>query len=295
MLWAPAGLGKTMLSLTLALAVAGGGSVFGWTSPRPRRVIYLDGEMHIQDLWDRLKMLAPTIEGLDIKAADANLTVISRQFQGANVRFPDLAQATDQDTVIEHARRVNAELVICDNFSTLAEVPDENEASAMSPVLTFLMRMKQAGHATILVHHSDKTGSNYRGSSKLATTFEAIIGLHRIDGRTVGDGTGFELRFGKLRGKPSAATRDMEITLGEREDGLVWRHGPAASGEMLAVLDAARSGRYRTQRELAAALGMDTTKVSRLKARALKSGETTNAEWGACMEGAAASEENQDF
>ena len=109
--------------------------------------------------------------------------------------------------------------VICDNFSTLAEVADENEAAAMSPVLKFLMRMKQAGRATILVHHSDKTGSNYRGSSKLATTFEIIIGLHRIEGRAAGDGAGFELKWGKYRGKPTAATKDIEVTLEDVPDG----------------------------------------------------------------------------
>lgn len=110
MLWAPAGLGKTMLALTVALAVAGGGSVFGWTSPKPRPVLYLDGEMHIQDLRDRLAMLAPTVAGLDIEAAERNLTLIARQFQEAEVRFPDLAKAEDQDLVLAHAARVGAEL-----------------------------------------------------------------------------------------------------------------------------------------------------------------------------------------
>ena len=285
MLWAPVGLGKTMAALTLALAVAGGGSVCGWTAPKPRPVLYLDGEMHIQDLYERLEMLAPTIEGLDAEAVLRNLVVLSRTDQDADARFPDLATPDGQDAVLSRAAGMRAEWVICDNFSTLAEVADENEAAAMTPVLTFLMRAKQAGIATMLVHHSDKTGSNYRGSSKLATTFEVIIGLHRLDGRATADGAGFELRWGKYRGKPSAATRDLEVTLEETEAGPRWKHGPASSCEMLALLDAVRSCRHTTQDAIAAELGWGKDKVSKLKGRAIGRGEITAVEWRVCMEG----------
>ncbi len=294
MLWAPPGLGKTMLALTLALAVAGGGTVLGWTSPKPRPVLYLDGEMHAQDLRDRLAMLTGTVEGLDAAAAGRNLTILSRQGQKADVRFPDLTKEADQGEVLKQAASTNADLVILDNFSTLAEVADENEAAAMSPVLTFLLRMKQAGRAAILVHHSDKTGSNYRGSSKLATTFEVIIGLSRLDGRAAGEGAGFELKWGKYRGKPTAGTRDIEVTLeGTPEGGVKWDHRPGSGAEMAALLDAARSGRFRTQRELAASLQMDPAKVSRLRARAVGKGEISKAEWEACMTGEGA--DNRDF
>lgn len=294
MLWAPPGLGKTMLALTLALAVAGGGTVLGWTSPQPRPVLYVDGEMHIQDLRDRLAMLSGTVSGLDVAAAGGNLTILSRQGQGADVRFPDLTKEADQDEVLRQAAGTDAALVICDNFSTLAEVADENEAAAMSPVLTFLLRMKQAGRATILVHHSDKTGANYRGSSKLATTFEVIIGLSRLEGRAAGEGAGFELKWGKYRGKPTMATRDMEVMLeGTPEGGVRWDHRPGSGAEMVALLDAVRSGRFRTQRELAEHLQMEPMKVSRLKGRAVGKGEISRSEWDACMTGEAA--DNPDF
>lgn len=286
MLWAPAGLGKTMLALTLALAVAGGGKVLGWQSPKPRPVLYVDGEMHAEDLKDRLAMLAGTVEGCDMAEAGRNLTLVSRQFQGGNVHFPDLSDMEDQDRVLRIAADARTQLVILDNFSTLCEVADENEAAAMNPVLGFLLRMKQAGRACILVHHSGKTGADFRGSSKLATTFEVIVGLHRLESRAVGDGAGFELRWGKYRGEPSAATRDMEVTLEGIEGTRQWQHRPAANAEMQALIDAVRSGQFTTQREIAAKLQWDTAKVSRMKARAIGKGEIKEVEWAACLRSA---------
>ena len=82
MLWADSGLGKTMLALSLSLAVAGGGELLGWKSEKPRAVLYVDGEMHIQDLRERLATLAGAVTGCDMGAARRNLTVLSRQDQG---------------------------------------------------------------------------------------------------------------------------------------------------------------------------------------------------------------------
>jgi hypothetical protein len=285
MLWSPTGLGKSMLAITIALAVAGGGKVCGWTFERPRRVLLIDGEMHIEDVRDRLVMLSATVDGLDVEAADRNLVVLCRQDQKPDVAFPDLATAKGQDAVIQRALHMKAELVIADNFSTLADVPDENDASAMTPVLSWLLRMKQAGIATILVHHSGKSNETYRGSSKLATTFEVIMGLHRLEGRTVADGTGFELRWGKFRGKPTTATRDAEMRLVETPEGhLEWAVAPAVQSELLALVEAVKTASFHTQRELAENLGWTPMKVSRGKKQAIAKGLITGQAWRDLME-----------
>ena len=88
MVWAAAGLGKTMLTLTMALAVAGGGEFLGWHNETPRRVLVIDGELHMEDLKDRLVMLAPTVAGLDLEAACENLRLVARQDQAARTQVP---------------------------------------------------------------------------------------------------------------------------------------------------------------------------------------------------------------
>lgn len=51
----------------------------------------------------------------------------------------------------------------------------------MKPALTLMLKLKlklkQAGIAAILVHHSNKSEDNYRGSTAIAATFEVISGL----------------------------------------------------------------------------------------------------------------------
>lgn len=303
LLWADAGLGKTMLALTVAAMVAGGGAALGWRSPAPRPILYVDGEMHAQDLRDRLKLLVPAVAGLDADAMGRNLHLLSRQLQAADVRFPDLADAegvqrgamrhrAGQDVILREAQRVGAKLLILDNLSTLADLEDENDAAAMTPVLGFLLRLKQAGIACIAVHHSGKSGLTYRGSSKLATTFECIMGLHKLDGRSVQEGTGFELKWGKLRGTPSAATRDAEVILEGAGDALRWIVQPGAGSEIDAMLDAAATGQFGTQRELAAHLGWDAAKVSRLRGQAILKGKVTQKTWEGLLTRAA---EVEDF
>jgi hypothetical protein len=302
LLWAPSGVGKSMLVNTLALAVAGGGTVAGWTAETPRKVLLVDGEMHIEDLKERLEMLAETVEGLDAGAAGENLIILSRQDQDPEARFPDLGESTapnpktkaGQDVILAKVLAMGAELVILDNFSTLAEVADENDASAMSPILSFLMRLKQANVACILVHHAGKAGNDYRGSSKLATTFEVIIGLIRPEGHPVTDGAVFELLWKKYRGRPTATTRDAEMRLGETAEGVAgWTSKPTASSEMLAVVDAVRSGSFNTQQQIADALGLSPVQVGRHKVRAVGTGEISAAEWAAGL--AAGGGEGEDF
>src|SRR5262245_50614695 len=76
MLYAPRGIGKTLLGLSIGLAVASGGPLLRWIAPNPRRVLYVDGEMPLASLQERLRAIALGLgrgipnEGFRILAAD---------------------------------------------------------------------------------------------------------------------------------------------------------------------------------------------------------------------------------
>ena len=287
MLWAAPGTGKTLLTLTLAVMVAGGGSVLGWTSPKPRRVLLCDGEMAAEDLQERVTWLLETVEGIDREAARENLAILSRNWQAPDVSFPDLGERerrggkpSGQDVVLETARRHGAELLLLDNYSTLAEVADENDAAAMTPTLAFLLRLKQARIGCILVHHSGKDGNTYRGSSKLATTFEVILGLKSLEAGAGAAGAAFRLDWTKYRREPCEAVRSREVRLTKDAEGRrMWTATATMDDEIERLREAVMSCQYPSQRAVAAALGWDATKVCRMKTKAINAGLINEKAW----------------
>ena len=57
------------------------------------------------------------LRGWTLLRQDRNLTLLARQDQAADARFPDLTKEPDQDEVLKKAASIRAELlVICDNF-----------------------------------------------------------------------------------------------------------------------------------------------------------------------------------
>ena len=165
-LWAASGVGKTMLALSLALAVAGGGTVADWSCPVARKVIYVDGEMHEQDIRDRIVALVESgaVHLPDVELALTNLKLIIRQRQEVGTPFYDLSDDASKTELLRLASAGEIGLVVLDNFTTLSDsLEDENDATQFKKVQDFFLQMKRCGVATLLVHHSNKGGKQMRG------------------------------------------------------------------------------------------------------------------------------------
>jgi len=119
LLYAAPGAGKSMLTQTLAIAVAGGGEFMGWKCATPRRVLFIDGEMNRADLQDRAKALLHSVRGTNVDDVRKNLVFLARQSQHPDTEFPDLATPEGQQSVIRHVQAGKFDLLILDNFSTL--------------------------------------------------------------------------------------------------------------------------------------------------------------------------------
>jgi len=287
MVWAPTGIGKSWFALSVALAVAGGGEVLGWKASAPARVLYIDGEMNAAEVQDRMRLLMMgAVEGLDPAAARRNLVIQCRQQQELTVAFWDMLNSVDHDALIAELTRRRFDLVLFDNFTTLSDsLADENSAGAMKPALTLLLRLKAAQIGTVLVHHANKAGDNYRGSTAIAATFEVILGLRGTDDPREDrrNSAGFIIEPDKYR-----ARRDD--TMGKRKVFLVgdrWETDGLEDVQAERVVAAVRQRLYTSQAEVAEAIGLSPATVSRAMRRAIALAMITEREREDCFKAAA--------
>jgi AAA domain len=150
-------------------------------------VLYVDGEMHIGDIQERARLLMDAVPDISRTKAKSNLQFLARQQQDPTIDFPEISDAKPgggQERILEKVLDGRFDLLILDNFSTLGRVADENAASSFDDIQSFLLKLKTEKVATILVHHTGKSGGGdaYRGSTKLAATFEIMLHLKRYAG-----------------------------------------------------------------------------------------------------------------
>ena len=86
MIYGPRGIGKTHVALGIACSIAAGSSFLGWTAPKPRRVIIIDGEMPAAVLQQRLAE-AVTRGNYDIEPDNLRICAADLEPDG----LPDLA------------------------------------------------------------------------------------------------------------------------------------------------------------------------------------------------------------
>jgi hypothetical protein len=249
----------------------------------------VDGEMTERTVQERLRTLlhSGAIEGLDREAAGQNLKIESRQGQALTVDFHDLLNLEHQDRLLDELRRDRVDLVIFDNFTTLSDsLGDENSAGAMKPALTLMLKLKQAGIAAILVHHSNKSEDNYRGSTAVAATFEVILGLKRAEDPRVDRrySAGFLIKADKFRARRDDTMEDRRAFL----IGGKWELDGVEDQQATRVVQAIRLRRYVNQREIAAALGINQATVARALKRAVNLGLITEKEVEECAKAARA-------
>jgi AAA domain len=251
------------------------------------RVLYVDGEMHIGDIQERAQLLLDAVPGINRTKATSNLTFLARQQQSAAVSFPEITDASvggGQDLILQKVLDGKFDLVVLDNFSTLGRVPDENAASSFDDIQAFLLRLKTEQVATLLVHHTGKTtkdgSSTFRGSSKLAATFEIMVRLERYLGdvkqrgrveRPKYDEAHFSVHWDKLRGLRTVGKVIAKLTTKERQGHAVehWEFTTSLDG-LHYVKQALEEGLLINQTEMATCLGRSPPAGKRIVEQGIK-------------------------
>jgi hypothetical protein len=236
--------------------------------------------MHIADIQERARQLRHGLPKLDKSAADKNLYFLARQHQGAGIQFPSITEQAGQSFILDRLMKQKVDLVVLDNFSTLGEVEDENAASSFNAIQQFLLQLKVQEVATMLVHHTGKAEDNFRGSSKLAATFETIIQLERPQAlvrRLPGGGwisrpvqsehgeAKFRVRWDKVRAGSKAPPRAVVarlVTQSEEFGGELtgtWEYETAYLDTLDEIAERLPAGEFVTQKEIGDFFGVSGT------------------------------------
>jgi putative DNA primase/helicase len=128
MLYAPRGLGKSWLALSIGLAVASGVPLLRWSAPRQRRVLYIDGEMPLISLQERLKAICLPF-GTDIPNDGFRILAADQIDGGINLSTED--GQCSLEPLLE-----GVDLLILDNLSTLCTATSESACHERNPSTT---------------------------------------------------------------------------------------------------------------------------------------------------------------
>jgi putative DNA primase/helicase len=266
MLYAPRGIGKSWLGLSIGLAVAGGGSLLRWKASEPRRVLLVDGEMLLADLQGRLALISNGFGG-DIPRGGFQILAADQTETGIN-----LASSEGQLALERHLEGID--LVILDNLSTLLASGSEGASDAWLPMQNWLLRLRRKGIAVLLIHHAGTNGRQ-RGTSRREDALDTVIALRRPADYSPEEGARFEVHIEKARTLAGDGTSPFEATVEAFEietgkPGIRWvaRDLKPPIFQQAAAL----FGRGLSVREVKKALGISHGEAGRLRVRAAAQG-----------------------
>jgi putative DNA primase/helicase len=262
MLYAPRGLGKSWLALSIGLAVASGQSLLRWSAPRQRNVLYVDGEMPLVSLQERLKSISAGF-GVDIPNDAFRILAADQVEQGINLSAKEGQRSLDP-------LLKDIDLVILDNLSTLATTTSESASDAWVPMQNWLLRLRRQGVSVLLVHHAGTNGRQ-RGTSRREDALDTVIALRRPEDYSPEQGARFEVHFEKLRNRVDGiGAVPFEARVENVETGISWSLSDLKPPLLLQAAELFGDG--LTVRDVAATLRISKSEAGRLRLRALAEG-----------------------
>ena len=174
-LYAEAKLGKSLLGLDAAAAAATGRSIFGQEPCEPITVVYIDMEMTLDDLYERLEDL-----GYGPESDLSRLAYYQLQ------SMPPLDDVEGGDVLMGIVRHHRADLVVLDTMARVV-VGEENSADTYRDFYRHTgRRLKQAGVSLWRFDHVGKDPTaGQRGSSAKGNDVDVVFRATLVDNKIV--------------------------------------------------------------------------------------------------------------
>lgn len=164
---------KSLLALDLAIAVAMGKPWLGLPVTQSPTLL-VEEETSLLPLWKRVHSALVPHNAIE----DTPFFFISSG--GYDFRLPSEAQ-----DLIDHARALQAGLIVIDALANVMIGGDENSVLSMQPVFRNLRSVAlNTGAAVVIVHHTNKTGL-FRGSTSIAAGVDHMLAVYSPPGQPI--------------------------------------------------------------------------------------------------------------
>ncbi|MBO4700787.1 MAG: AAA family ATPase [Alphaproteobacteria bacterium] len=267
LLYAERGAGKTFMALAIACAVAGGFEFLNFRANKPRKVLYIDGEMDANEMQTRLNLLINGFASEGKIVIRENIRLFLSGLQD-NATMPDIAKTEGQKHIEAFTNDVS--LIIIDNIFSLYTAGHENDADSWTGYNAWSRKMRSKGKSILWLHHTGKDKNRGpRGSSAIEAILNSSIALEVSPAHKTSDGADILVEYHKSRGicgddvKPFAAKLVSVKDEYGKTVGLKWvlQDTPAESVHKR-IIELRNSG--KTIIEIADETGISKSKVQRI-------------------------------
>jgi hypothetical protein len=249
-LFAYRGVGKSAFAMGLIGLLLKGGEFLDYRSDGGAKVLYVDGELPLIQLQERLKTFIGDTQNLWCMSAE----------RMPNQIFPPLIEPALQTKFLDRVSRLSPDVIILDTLTAVGKF-DTNDADAWRVFNSFLMQLRFKGYCVIVVHHSGKNGTQ-RGRTDAEDNMDLVIQLTPPEGHDPGDGLKANVNYTKVRYGGRLQNFACEFV-----DGL-WRMvSDSEENEIIALVNSGKS-----LRSIARSLGVSLHRVRTVRTKAKAKG-----------------------
>lgn len=217
MVYGPRGVGKTFFQLALAVALTTGQGLLRWPAPVPVGVLYVDGEMQLDELRNRITALSNLPPTAPLEFLTSQL--VYQRCGGRDLILTSESMRHEVEKILE--ARPAIRVLILDNISCLFSGINEDSKQDWEPINAWLIRLRHRGLATVLVHHAGK-GGQQRGTSGREDSLDTVIQLSKPAMADAREGCHFELTFTKCRSVTGDDVAPLDVRLQTVNGKLQW-------------------------------------------------------------------------
>lgn len=168
-IWGVSNAGKSLIAVQIVIAIMTSTDAFGIFSISKRLVAYLDGEIG-GDFKERCLQL---LKG-NVKAQELLKQYLRVLPPSSDIDILDDACAAE---IISNLLEMKAQVLVIDNILALAPSVVHGNVKKL---FSFIHKVKEAGIAVIIIHHSGKDGTTYKGPAELQSLSQNVI---KLEGR----------------------------------------------------------------------------------------------------------------